>query len=222
MWKEEDALAGFAAAEHEVSVVMVDEIPFVHHADHLEDRTPEEHAAGGSMLDLCGLLKLTCIHRSVFEMETAIAEKRLKSSTRRPNCGGPVKVVHDRGSHLAAVYDETFEELGKEFGPELNVVVEQKNVSAACIQSGLNTLVIGSSDPEVLPIRDNCDVGGMGLTQSDGVVRRRIIDAPYAEIPENLPVERDEEAGKDVRAVEEDGNNTDVWIHRIDLEISTR
>ena len=84
-WGEEDeALVELEAAEHEVSVVVVDEVALVHEAYGGEDGAVEEDAAGWGVLDLGGVLELAGVDGSVFEVVAAVAEEGAGSDHRRP------------------------------------------------------------------------------------------------------------------------------------------
>jgi len=104
------------------------------------------------------------------------------------------------------------DQLGKELLSKLNIIIEQQNVFAACVECGVNALVIARRNAQVVRISDNGEAVALGAALSNRVVVRGIVDGPDMEILILLERERVEKARQYRRTIEEDGYDSDpTW-----------
>jgi hypothetical protein len=168
--EQDETLIGFEAAKHEIGIVVVDEVPLVHEPDRFEDGAFEENAARGGVLDAARRGKLAHVFNSILQVIAAIAQEWLEPPSGCPDYVRTVEVVHDGGGHRARVCVDAVDQPGEELGAKFNIIVEQQDVLAACVEGCMDALVVTCRDAEVGWIRNNCEAVALGAALRDGVV----------------------------------------------------
>ncbi len=208
--QQNEALAGLEAAQHEVGVVVIDEVPLIHEADSVEDRAPVEDAACGCVLDRGGLGELAGVDGALFQMAAVVAEEWLELSAGGPDGGGPVEVVHDGRGDLAPMSGQAVVELLEEVRTKDDVVVQEQNRFAAGLERSMDAGVVARGDTLVLRVCEDGDEGGVCAALGDGVIRGGVVDGPDMEVLECLAAEGADEIRQHHRAVVQHRHDADL------------